>query len=80
MSNFLIGYFSRRQVFHIVAYRDSIEEVEAYLKTHNSNKLIVYASQHRVQADGAYCVCPQSLIPVVGNAPTECPYCHQPRR
>lgn len=51
MSNFLIGYFSRRQVFHIVAYRDSIEEVEAYLKTHNSNKLIVYASQHRVQAD-----------------------------
>lgn len=38
------------------------------------------AAQHGVQADGAYCVCPQSLIPVVGNAPTECPYCHQPRR
>ena len=38
------------------------------------------AAEHGVQADGAYCVCPQSLIPVVGNAPTECPYCHQPRR
>lgn len=38
------------------------------------------AAEHGVQADGAYCVCPQSLIPAVGVAPTECPYCHQPRR
>lgn len=38
------------------------------------------AVEQSVQADGAYCVCPQSLIPVVGNAPAECPYCHQPRR
>ena len=57
MSRYLIGYFSRRQFFHIVAYRDSDEEVQAYLNTHNSKKLVVYASQQNAHADGAG-VCP----------------------
>lgn len=56
MSNYLIGYFSRRQVFHIVAYRDSQEEVDAFLKTHNRRGLVVYASQH-------------SAYPTVGTLP-----------
>jgi hypothetical protein len=55
--NYLIGYFSRRQVFHIVAYRENIEEVKAYLKTHNANRLIVYAAQPALALDA-----PQAAI------------------
>jgi len=53
MSNYLVGYFSRRQVFHIVAYRDSQEEVDAFLKIHNRRGLVVYAAQQERAADGA---------------------------
>ena len=50
--NYLIGYFSRRQVFHIVEYSDTQEEVDEFLKTHNRRGLIVYTAQQSVQADG----------------------------
>lgn len=40
----------------------------------------LYSVEHSFATDESYCVCPQSLIPVFGNSPAECPYCHQPRR
>lgn len=47
--NYLIGYFSRRQVFHIVEYSDTQEEVDEFLKTHNRRGLVVYTAQPSVQ-------------------------------
>ena len=49
--NYLIGYFSRRQVFHIIAYRENIEEVKVFLKTHNRRGLVVYAAQPALALD-----------------------------
>ena len=77
--DYLIGYFSRRQVFHIVAYRDSDEEVQAFLKTRDSRRLVVYAAQQGVQADGAYWSCLQCHYQNE-NAILLCNSCHTPRR
>lgn len=51
MSNYLIGFYSRRRVFHIVEYRDTQEEVEAFLKNHNRRGLVVYAAQQSFAPD-----------------------------
>lgn len=50
MNMFLIGYFSRRQKFHIVEQRDSMDEVEAYLKNHDYGhfkKLVIFGQVSR---------------------------------
>ena len=78
MSRYLIGYFSRRQFFHIVAYRDSDEEVQAYLNTHNSKKLVVYASQQNAHADGAYWSC-KNCGDAIHNSFDICGNCGTPR-
>lgn len=47
---YLIGFFSKRQKFHIVEQRDTMEEVEAYLNNHDYghfNKLVVFQLVNR---------------------------------
>ena len=44
---YLIGYFSSKgrngvRAFHIVAQREAMEEVIAYMNTHPSNKLVIF--------------------------------------
>lgn len=78
MAKFLIGYFSRRQVFHIVAYRDSQEEVGAFLKTHNRHGLVVYASQQSVQP--TCCTCAEPKLLWKESSGWYCGMCYKPAR
>jgi glycine/serine hydroxymethyltransferase len=47
---FLIGYFSKRKAFHIVEQRETMDEVEAYLRNHDYGhfqKLVVFGQVSR---------------------------------
>ena len=45
---YLIGYFSKRQKFQIVEQRDTMAEVQAFLKNHDyGNKLVVFEQVSR---------------------------------
>lgn len=44
---FLIGHFTKRGLFHLIEQRETMDEVEAYLRNHNSYGLVVFGQVSR---------------------------------